>query len=56
MPGKQEHGKASQQLVLPALGGYNEGTPVSLIELDLARIRTAHGECGGADHFGAATD
>ena len=66
MPGKdevrkeseeeQEQSKASQQLVLPAPGGYNEGAPASLVEFDLARIRSAHGECGGARNVGAAND
>ena len=42
--------------MLPTPGGYNEGTPASLVELDLARIRDAHGECGGAGNFGAAND
>ena len=64
MPGKeegrkengeeQEQGKASQQLVLPTLGGYND--PSSFAELDLVRIRGAHGEGGGAASFGEAND
>ena len=44
---EQEQGRISQQLVLPAPGGINEGTPASL-ELDLPRVRGALGECGGA--------
>ena len=65
MPGKEgrkdsveepEQWKTSQQLVLPAPGGYNEGTPTSLAGLDLIRIRGAHGECGGAGDLGAAND
>ena len=54
--GEQEQGETSQQLVLPAPGGFNEGIPASLMELDLPRIRGAHGECGGAGKSGAAND
>ena len=36
---EQEQGKTSQQLVLLALGGFNEGTPASSMELDLPRVR-----------------
>ena len=66
MPGKeggrrngedeQEQGKASQQLALAASGGFNEGTPASSMELDLPRVRGAHGECGGAGSSGTAQD
>ena len=45
---EQEQGKNSQQLVLPASGGFNEGTPASSMELDLPHVRCAHGERGGA--------
>ena len=45
--------KNSQELVLPAPGGLNEGTPASLMELDLPRARGAHGEGGGAGNSGA---
>ena len=34
---EKEQRKASQQMVLPAPGEYNEGTPASLVELDLVR-------------------
>ena len=36
---EQEQGKTSQQLVLPAPGGFNEGTPASSMELDLLHVR-----------------
>ena len=50
--GEDEHeqGKTSQQLVLPAPGGFNERTPTSGVGLDLLR---AHGEGGGAGNSGA---
>ena len=50
---EQEQGRASRQLVLPAPGGFNEGTPASSMELDLPRARGAHGESGGAGNSGA---
>ena len=40
---EQDQGKTSQQLVLPAPARFNEGTPVSLVELDLPRARGAQG-------------
>ena len=40
---EQEQGKTSQQLLLPAQGGLNEGTPARSMELDLPRVRGAHG-------------
>ena len=40
-----------QQLVLPAPGGFNEGTPESCMELDLPRVRSGQGESGGAGKF-----
>ena len=43
MKNEQEQGRAGQQLVLPAPGGFNEGTPASSMELDLPRVRGAHG-------------
>ena len=52
----QEQGRASQQLVLPAPGGINEGTPVRSLELDLPRVRGAHGEGGGAGKSGTLGD
>ena len=36
---EQEQGRISQQLVVPAPGGINEGTPASSLELDLPRLR-----------------
>ena len=45
---EQEQGRTSQLLVLLAPGGFNEGTPVGGMELDLPRVRGAHSECGGA--------
>ena len=45
---EQDHCKTSQQLVLPAQGGLNEGALASSMELDLPHVRGAHGECGGA--------
>ena len=48
-----EQDKASQQLVSPAPGGFNEGTPASGMELDLPRVHFAHGKCGGAGNSGA---
>ena len=66
MPGKgggrrngedeKERHKASQQLVLSPSGGCSEGTPESSLELDLPRVRSALGECGGAGKSGAAKD
>ena len=66
MPGKeegrrnsgdgQEHGRASQQLVLLAPAGINEGKPASSLELDLLRVRGAHGEGGGAGKSGTLGD
>ena len=53
---EQEQGTTSQQLVLPAPGGLNEGTPASLEEVVLPRIRGPHGECGGAGKSGAANE
>ena len=57
MPGKeggrrnsedeQEQGKESRS------GALKEGTPASSSELDLPRVRGAHGECGGAGKSGA---
>ena len=52
----QEQGKTSQQLVLPTPDPFNEGTPASVMEIDLSRIRGAHGECGGAGDSGAANE
>ena len=49
---EQEQGRISQQLVLPAPRGINEGTPASSLELDLPRVRGALGECGGAGKSG----
>ena len=51
---KQEQGKGSQQLVLPAQGGIIEDTPASSMELDLPRVRGAHVECGGVGSSGTA--
>ena len=45
---EQEQGRTNQQLVLPAQGGINEGTPANSLELDLPRVRGALGECGRA--------
>ena len=42
--------------MLPAPGGFNEGTPASCMELGLPRVRCAHGECGGAGNSGAANE
>ena len=60
MPGREEgrrnseeQGKTSQQLVLSAPGGLNEGTPASSMELDFLRVRGVHGECGEAGNTGA---
>ena len=53
---ERERGKTSQQLVLPAPGGFNEGTPPSGMELGLRRVQGAHGECGGARNSGAEED
>ena len=50
---EQEQGKTSQQLALATSGGFNEGTPASGMELDLPRVRGAHGEGGGAGSSGA---
>ena len=44
---EQEQGKASRA------GALKEGTPASSSELDLPRVRGAHGECGGAGKSGA---
>ena len=44
---EQEQGRISQQLVLPAPGGINEGTPASSLELYLLCVRGALGDCGG---------
>ena len=49
---EQEQGKTSQQLVLPAPAGFNEGTAGSLTKLDLPRARGAPGESGGAGNSG----
>ena len=49
---EQEQGRISQQLVLPAPGGINEGTPAGSLELDLPRVWSALGECGGAGKSG----
>ena len=49
---EQEQGRISQRLVLPAPGGINEGTPASGLELDLPRVWSAPGECGGAGKSG----
>ena len=38
--------------MLPAQGGINEGTPANGLELDLPRVRSALGECGGAGKSG----
>ena len=51
---EQGQGKTRQLLVSPVPGGVNEGTSASLMELDLPRIRGAHGEKGGAGNSGAA--
>ena len=66
MPGKEEgrrnsedeqgQGKTCPQWVLPAPGGFNEGTPASSMDLDLPRVRGAHGECGGAGKSGTGKD
>ena len=53
---EQEQGRISQQLVLPAPRGINEGTPASSLELDLPRVRGALGECGGAGKSFALED
>ena len=53
---EQEQGKTSQLLVLPAPGRFNEGTAASSMELDLLRVRGAHGECGGAGKTGAENE
>ena len=53
---EQEKGKTSQQLVLPAPGGFSEGTPARSMELDLPRVWGAHGECGGAGNSATAKD
>ena len=53
---EQEQGKNSQPLVLPAPAGFNEGTPASLMELDLPRARGAHGDRGGAGNSGAENE
>ena len=53
---EQEQGKTSQQSVLPAPGGFNEGAQASSMELDLPRVRGAHGQCGAAGSLGSATD
>ena len=53
---EKEQGKTSQHLVLPVPGGFSEGTPASLMELNLLRIRGAYGECGGAGNSGAANE
>ena len=53
---EQEQRKVSQQMVVPASGGYNEGLPARLVELDPARFRGANGESGGAGNFGAPND
>ena len=53
---EQELGRISQQLVLPAPRGINEGTPASSLELDLPRVRGALGECGGAGKSGTLGD
>ena len=50
---EQEQGRTSQQLVLPPPGRFNEGTPASGMELDLPRVRGAHGEGNGAGSSGA---
>ena len=52
----KEQGKTCQQLVFQAQGGFNEGTPASLMELHFPRFRGAHGEGGGAGNSGAAND
>ena len=49
---EQEQGRISQQLVLPAPGGINEGTPAGSLKLDLPRVWSAPGECGGAGKSG----
>ena len=64
MPGKeggrrnseheQEQGRTSEQLVLPAPSGFNEGTQANSMELDFPRVRGAHGARGGAGNSGAA--
>ena len=65
MPGREgrrnsedehEQGRISQQLVLPAPGRINEGTPASSLELDLPRVRGAFGACGGAGKSGTLGD
>ena len=48
MPGKEEGRRDS--------GGFNEGTPASLLVLDLPRLRGAHGEGGGARNSATAKD
>ena len=53
---EQEQGRISQQLVLSAPGGINEGAPASSLELDLHRVRSAPGEGGGAGKSGAQGD
>ena len=53
---EQEQDKASQQLALSASSWCNEGTPASSLELDLPRVRSALGECGGAGKLGTAKD
>ena len=53
---EQEQDKASQQLALSASSGCNERTPASSLELDVLRVRSALGECGGAGKSGTAKD
>ena len=53
---EQEQGRISQQLLLPAPAGINEGTPASSLELDLPRVRGALGESGGAGKSGTQGD
>ena len=53
---EQGQGRNSQQLVLSAPGGINEGAPASSLELDLHRVRGAPGEGGGAGKSGAQGD
>ena len=53
---EQEQGKTSQQLVIPAQGGLNEGAPASSMELDPPRVRGARGARGGAGSSGTAKD
>ena len=49
---EQEHGRISQQLVLPAPGEISGGAPASSLELDLHRVRGAPGEGGSAGRPG----